>query len=82
VHARDGAQHRVAVVLPETAGEGARIFTDRLSQKVTEYLKERGAVIKEPLVARSFTYPGDEAGLSQLRDEFAAIDKTEHPEAA
>jgi GGDEF domain-containing protein len=82
VHARNGAQHRLAVVLPETAAAGARIFTERLAQKVTEYLKDRGALIKEQLVARSFTYPGDEAGLSQLRDEFAAIDKAEHPEAA
>ena len=82
VHGRDGARHRVAVLLPETGGEGARIFTERLSQKLTEYLKERGALIKEPLGARSFTYPGDEAGLSQLREEFAAIDRSEHPEAA
>jgi GGDEF domain-containing protein len=82
VHARGNAQHQIAVVLPETAGEGARIFTERLSEKVTEYLKDRGAVIKEQLATRSFTYPGDEAGLSQLRDEFAAIDRAEHPEAA
>src|SRR5438270_2009847 len=36
VHAREDGRHRIAVVLPETAAEGARIFTDRLAARLGE----------------------------------------------
>ena len=41
VHSHDGERHRIVVVLPETAAEGARIFTDRLATRVAAFLAER-----------------------------------------
>jgi len=81
VHARDGNKHRLAVVLPETATEGATVFTERLAEKVSEYLIGRGAKIDAPLNRQTFTFPEDQAGIVALRQEFALIDRSEHPEA-
>ena len=81
VHAFDGRSHRIAVILPETSAEGARVFSARLADRVSTYLAERGAPRARGLVSeRSLTLPGDEAALQTVRDEFAAIDRREHPE--
>lgn len=81
VHARDKSRHRIAVVLPETGKEGARIFTDRLSEQLAGYLKDRGVSIpKGRLDSAALAYPGDEDALTNLRREFAEIDRAEHPE--
>ena len=81
VHATDDGRHRLAVVLPETAEEGAEIFTDRLATRLTAFLAQRGATVDEGAVQRqALTYPGDEAGLQRLREEFAEIERREHPE--
>ncbi len=83
VHGFDGTRHRVAIVLPETSTEGARIFTDRLAAKISEHLHGRNiAVAVQDMAARALTYPGDEAELQALRADFVAIDQTEHPEGA
>ena len=83
VHAFDGSRHRIAVILPETANEGARIFTDRLAGTLTEQLGGRGAQLRDGELARkAITYPGADAELEQLRDAFAAIDRAQHPELA
>jgi len=81
VHAHDGDLHRVAVVLPETAAEGAGVFTDRLATRIAAFLAQRGAAVNETAVRRqALTFPGDEAALQQLRADFAEIERREHPE--
>src|SRR5688500_5741280 len=45
VHSADDSRHRLAVVLPETGPEGARIFVDRLGERVGAFLAERGASV-------------------------------------
>ena len=81
VHARYGDVHRIAVVLPETAREGSNIFTTRLADKVGQYLSSKGAKLQGPLTHRSYTYPDDLTGIQDLREEFASIDRAEHPES-
>lgn len=84
VHADDGRQHRFAVVLPETGPEGARIFTERLADRLADYLTHRGIPVTAPDIGRAATtYPDDgDAAVQVLRDQFAEIDRTEHPEAS
>jgi GGDEF domain-containing protein len=81
VHAHDGDLHRVVVVLPETAAEGAQVFTERLATRIAAFLGQRGAAVNESAVSRqALTFPGDEAGLQALRQAFADIERREHPE--
>jgi len=81
VHAHDGDRHRIVVVLPETADEGARIFTDRLATRISAFLGQRGVSVNETDVSRqAITFPGDEMPLQRLREEFAEIERREHPE--
>jgi GGDEF domain-containing protein len=81
VHARDGSVHRFAVICPETAGEGARIFADRLAARLGAFLRNRSVDVPDgDLVSLACTYPGDDDRLAALRDQFSAIDRTEHPE--
>ena len=80
VHARDQGRHRLAVVLPETGPEGGRTFGSRLADRVAAFLRERGvAVDAADLRSQVLTLPADEAALQALRDEFAAVDRAEHP---
>jgi GGDEF domain-containing protein len=81
VHAFDGEVHRLAVVLPETAVTGAEIFTERLAGKLSDHLVKRGLPAgRDRLTAVWVTFPGDPARLEHLREEFAVIDRAEHPE--
>jgi hypothetical protein len=81
VHAFDGERHLVAVVLPETAGAGAEIFTERMAGRIADHLSKRGVPLTRGQVTSSWvTFPDDPAHLEQMRSEFAAIDRTEHPE--
>jgi GGDEF domain-containing protein len=83
VFASQNGAHRLAVVLPETGSEGARVFTERLARRVADHLGRRGARIDEDSIEQlSVSFPDDEAALVNLREEFAAIDREEHPEAA
>lgn len=81
VHARDASVHRFAVVCPETAAEGADIFVRRLAERLREFLAARGVdTDASQLVQVSVTLPGDEERLATIREQFASIDRTEHPE--
>jgi hypothetical protein len=82
VHARDGEHHRFAVVCPETGPEGVRIFVDRLAVSVAGLLRDRGVPLDPgyELARATYTYPGDEDRLAALREQFAAIDRAQHPE--
>jgi diguanylate cyclase (GGDEF)-like protein len=81
IHARDGSVHRFAVVCPETAEEGARIFGSRLGDQLGGFVRSRGVAVGEgSLVWVSATYPGDDDRMTSIRDQFAAIDRSEHPE--
>lgn len=80
VHARDGSVHRLAVICPETGPEGARVFSDRLAERVAGLVRGRGVALPTELVAVFCTFPGDEERLASLREQFGAIDRSEHPE--
>lgn len=81
-HGFDGTAHHFAVVLPETGPEGARIFTDRLADRMAEYLAQKGAKItREHVRAEAVTFPDDgEEAVQRIKALFAEIDKHEHPE--
>jgi GGDEF domain-containing protein len=80
-HGRSSTRHRLAIVLPETGPEGAQIFADRLVERVTKYVAERGAGEASGSVKGfAVTYPGDEEAMRTLRTEFQEIDRFEHPE--
>lgn len=79
VHARDGGRHRLAVVLPETAQEGAEIFRGRFDDRVLGYLAERGVRIEAGQApAAAITFPGDDAEVDALRAAFTRIDADQH----
>lgn len=83
VHASDHRAHKIAVVLPETAKEGVRIFTGRLADRLGDYLISKGVpVTKGQIVSRALTFPDDEGEVNVLRAEFASIEHSEHPEDA
>lgn len=80
VHASAGTYERMAVVLPETSKEGVRIFTDRLADKLGDYLINKGVPLdKSQIRSSALTFPEDEAAINAMKAEFAAIDKAEHP---
>ena len=81
IHANDGTRHRLAVVLPETGREGAQVFSSRLVDWTSDYLRQRNASA-DGVTQELFTFPDDEAAIRTLREEFAAVEKAEHPETA
>lgn len=82
VHARDDGRHRLVLVLPETGKEGAQIVAERMADGVVAILSQRGVELDPSHVKRQvFTYPGDDDALEELRREFEAIDREEHPQA-
>ncbi len=79
VHVRHADLHRFAIVLPETAREGAEVFRARLEERVRAYLTGRGvAVSADQQPARALTVPGDDEAVEVLRAEFTAIDAAQH----
>ncbi|MBA3653460.1 MAG: hypothetical protein H0W70_04630 [Actinobacteria bacterium] len=74
-HAYDGERHRFVVVLPETGVEGVRIFTERLAQRLSALLGI------DTITSHAVTFPDHGEALDELRAEFAAIDRAEHPAA-
>jgi GGDEF domain-containing protein len=83
VHAGDWTRHRFAVICPETGREGILVFADRLVQGLSEFLRSRGVPVDEAGLAHTTcTFPGDADSLAALRDEFIAIDRSQHPETA
>ena len=79
VHAEDGSMHHLAVVLPETGPEGARIFTGKLTEQIVPWLEKRDIRGTGDLHTATIAFPEDEAELVRLRQKFAAIDEAEHP---
>jgi GGDEF domain-containing protein len=79
VHSADRGRHRLAVILPETQGDGARLFTSRLAGRITEWLAGQGVAGDGPVPSVTACFPEDESLLQQLRDEFTALDHAEHP---
>lgn len=81
VHARDGSVHRFAVICPETGAEGAAVFTGRLAERVAAFVRSRGVAIPDgDLVSVACTFPGNDDRMAGLREQFAAIDRVEHPD--
>lgn len=76
-HGYDGDWHRVATVLPETAGEGAQIFQARLEEQIRSFLAEHGAG-GATLDGDIVTLPGDEEALERHLAGWRAIDDAEH----
>ncbi|MGE3620904.1 MAG: hypothetical protein AB7L84_10630 [Acidimicrobiia bacterium] len=74
VHTRDGDRHLVAAVLPETAGEGARIFGDRFRERVEGFMAERGADVAGRTELTCLTVPGDEEALDAVAARFGRIE--------
>jgi GGDEF domain-containing protein len=79
VHSVVRGNHRLAVILPETGADGARLFADRLAGRLSEWLAGQGVSVDVALAARVVSFPGDDGTLLELREEFAAIDHIEHP---
>lgn len=81
VHGFDGARHRFAIVLPETAQEGAGIFRDRLAERLAAFLSERRFHLDPgDIEKRSVTFPEDgEEGIEAMRSQYREIDRVEHP---
>jgi hypothetical protein len=77
-HVSTTHSHRIAVLLPQTATEGCRIFTERLTASLTAWLSDRGVAGDGELQPRFAAYPESEAGLAALRAEFDALDQAEH----
>ena len=78
-HGFDGTHHRIAVVLPETAAEGAGVFHDRAQIALAELLAARGVVAT--VTGRALTLPGDDEALAAELATWRAIDATEHDAA-
>jgi GGDEF domain-containing protein len=77
-HARLGTVHRIAVICPETAAEGAAIFTGRLAESLATFLAARGVDVQATPLA--VTFPSDDGALQRLRDELVRVEEAEHPE--
>jgi hypothetical protein len=56
------------------------VFSARLSERLGDFARGRGAELAAEPVYGSCTYPGDDDGLRAVREQFAAIDRSEHPE--
>ena len=79
VHVRAGDVHRFAIVLPETAHDGAEVFRARFDERVRTYLTDRGVVVNaDHLPARALTFPGDDEAVESMREDFARLDATQH----
>jgi hypothetical protein len=75
-HARRGEHHIIGVVLPETAGAGARIFADNLNRLLIGF----NASAKVRVVTA--THPGDPAAMKLILDLFRELDRSQRPAIA
>ena len=64
--------YRVAAILPETGREGAGIFAGRLVDRVGAFLLGYGVAVPRE-AAVTATFPGDEAAIERLRQEFSML---------
>ncbi len=77
VHATQDGVDIFSVVLPETGGEGARVFAGKLTEQLDA--ADRST---DPWTATTVTFPSDETGLAELIDRFRAILRADYPETA
>jgi GGDEF domain-containing protein len=82
VHCATRDAHRLAVLLPETGPEGARIFTDRLVASLGEWLASQGLDGPGELRSQAVSYPADEEAMARLRADFDEVDRAEHAPVA
>ncbi len=80
-HGTDGRDHHIAVVLPETAKQGADIFHSRLVESVQEFLVAQGGAAAGTVTGETCTLPGDDELLASRAQIWTAIDATEHEAA-
>ena len=76
-HGYDGSLHRFATILPETAGEGARVFHERLVEQLQAFLAAHG-VASVAIEGAVVTVPGDDDVLEGHLAEWKRIDSAEH----
>lgn len=69
-----GDKDMFLIMLPETAREGASIFTGRLEIEAREYLTTMGCVVDARVRSRAIAYPDDPDDLATLRQEVAELD--------
>lgn len=68
VHLRHGQRHRFVLLLPETPAEGAAVLAERFRHAMAGELASHGATIDpDALTVDSWTVPGDEHGIVDLR---------------
>lgn len=72
--AADRTRYRLAVILPETSNEGAKVFAERMADRIGAFLFSYHAGIPHPSPA-TVTLPGDEARFTNMRAEFLAVSK-------
>lgn len=75
-HGYDGRVHHLAVILPETAEEGAHIFHERLLDQLREFLRAHD--VEATLSGQPCTVPGDEDAVAQRLEVWRRIDAAEH----
>ena len=73
-HGRNGNQHLVAAVLPETSAAGAATFADNLAMAITNSTGLTADIA-------SVVHPGDEARLDAMIQAFSRIDASGRPDA-
>lgn len=67
-HVVDGGSDRFVLLLPETPAEGATVFSERFRQGMLDQLQAQGLTVDAAAVTvRSFTVPGDEEAVDELR---------------
>ncbi len=77
-HGYDGDAHRIATILPETAGEGARVFHDRLIQGMRTFLVDNGVAGSVRVEGTTCTVPGADDALAAQLEVWRRIDAAEH----
>ncbi|MDZ7673638.1 MAG: hypothetical protein U5K30_01000 [Acidimicrobiales bacterium] len=75
-HGYDGRIHRLAVVLPETAAEGAGVFHARLLESVREFLAANDVEVAVSGIA--CTVPGAEERVDAQLEAWRLVDAAEH----
>lgn len=68
----------VSAVLPETNKEGAKVFTNRLNEKLAAYFVKLGLVCEEDIEGEIYTYPEDEKAIEDLIVECSARIEVSH----
>ncbi len=83
VHAKEGDNHLLAFVLPETSAEGARIFAGKLAEQVADLAAEHHLHLEASSIATSVaSYPDDPETVRRVVGRFRDIAADEFPEAA